>query len=244
MVHMGVILLIVRMKWTEGWNTAWITAFASFAISIFIAAVLYQLVELPFRRGIVDFAEGRGFRSFLSAFGRPLGAWLRSPAFLIPACLATTSVVLLTQFRFDERSDTKMQQVIAQSPQVLRNIHFEDDAILEGVSTSQTPDGGLKIEMVWNLKTGRRSQRFIKLLGDANKVVGRGDNNRQLFETATGDERVIDQVVIPANKMLGVESIAVGFFERERKSAVVASGPRSAKNRQLHIWYASGNNSN
>jgi hypothetical protein len=90
--------------------------------------------------------------------------------------------------------------------------------------------------MAWELKSGRRSERVIRLLDHEQQLIGRGNANRDVFGVIQGDDIVIDRVTIKPNQLQRVKTVAVGFFDKERRFAIVDRGPRGFQNRQLHVW--------
>lgn len=244
MIHMSVMLLLARQNWVNGsWVTLGIVG-CSFVFSIFLASALYQLIELPCRRWIVGVCEGQGAGFVFRTIGNSFVQWIRLPGFVPLLVLALVAGWFATSCQFDIRSASQIDQIISSTPAPLQEIHFEDDATLRGIRTSATSHGGLAMEMVWQLRTGRRSLRVIKLLDANGKVIGRGNPNRPLFDVVQGDEMVIDRVVFKPDQLEGVEAITVGFFDTQRKYALIDRGPRSAGNRQLHVWRSAGNASN
>ncbi len=239
MVHMGVMLVLKRTEWLDGpWVEAGVVA-SCFCLSLTLSSILYQLVELPCRRSIVDFAEGVKAENHKGKHGpwmQSIRNWIRTPCLVPLVLLAVGSLWFVSANRFDARDLGRIAEIIESTPQELRTVNFESDAVLLGVSSKPTEQGGLILELAWTLKPDRREERFLKLLDGNQKVIGRGNANRKLFNSISGEETVVDRITIKAKKMENVETIAVGFFDKTRKSAKIDSGPRSARDRQLHVW--------
>ena len=236
MVHMGVMLILKRMEWLNGaWVEAGVVA-SCFCLSLILSSILYQLIELPFRRSIVDCAEGTRTQSALIPWRQSLTGWIRTPCLIPLVLLAIGSGWFISANQFDTRSSTRIADIVSSTPLELRTVNFENDAVLLGVTSKPTEQGDLILELVWVLKPNRREDRFIKLLDANQQVIGRGSANRGLFNSVSDEETVVDRVTIDASKMNNVETIAVGFFDKTRKSAKVDRGPRSARGRQLHVW--------
>ena len=236
MIHMGVMLVLARQQWNDGWWVTMGVAGCSFVLSVFLASILYQLVELPCRRWIVGISEGQRIGFVFKTIARSVVDWIRTPWFIPFLILASISGWFVFQNLFNPRSQSLIDTIVASTPAELQGIRFEDDATLLGVRTNPKADGGLVVEMVWELQEGRRTERFVKLLDRDRKPIGRGNSNRALFGVVVSADVVIDRVAIKPDQMNDVQTIAVGFFDRERKAAMVDRGPRSARNRQLHIW--------
>jgi len=235
MVHMGVILILKRMEWLDGPYVEIGVVTSSFLISILLSSVLYHLIELPFRRLIVGERGGES-RNIFALWTRSIKDWTRTVWFIPFVLFAIGSCWFIASYRFDERSSDRISFIVDTTDAELKGVKFEDDAVLLGVTASPLEDGDLVIEMAWQLSSKRREERFIKLLDADLNVVGRGGANRKLFNSVVEDAKVIDRVRIKAKQLANVEIIAVGFFDQQRKSAKVDRGPRSARDRQLHIW--------
>lgn len=238
MIHMGVMLILVRQDWVDDQWVVVGTVICSLLISVCLASALYHLVELPFRRAIVDWFDGKGMRSVFRTVGGSVLAWIGSPWFVPIVVLAIGNGWFVSQYRFDIRDQDRIDAIVSLTDPEIQNAQFEQDATLLGLRASRTDDGGLSLEMVWRLNKGRRTDRFIKLLDGQQKVIGRGNSNRQLFDHVLGDDVVIDRIRLAPEKMTGVQTIAIGFYDAERKTAAVDRGPRSARDRQLHVWVA------
>lgn len=236
MVHMAVMLILVRQPWIDSPNIGWGSVLSSFAFSLFLASALYQLVEVPARRAIVGWYDGQRNGNLPRLVARSFLDWIRMPGFVPILILALGSGWFVAAHRFDIRDPVRIEEIVSQTDPALQGVRFDQDAILLGVMTKPISEGGLEMQMVWELKPGRRARRFVKLLDDDQQVIGRGSANQGLFSTVNGNATVIDRVRLPAESMAGVSTIAVGFYEPERKSAIVDRGPRSPGNRQLHVW--------
>jgi peptidoglycan/LPS O-acetylase OafA/YrhL len=236
MIHMGVMLILARQDWFEGTPVMIGVVITSFVLSIIFAAVLYQTIELPFRRTIVTSIERGGFWKSVGQEFKSL--FLKSkPIWIVPSImLLAGSGLFIHLARFNPEDSGRISVIASVTSDEIRDAKFEEDAILKGCRTTENSDGSLILDMAWELFEGRRSERFIKLLGHDGKVVGRGDPNRKLFRNFTHNATVIDRVTIPAAKMEGVTKIGIGFYDPERKTATVDRGPRPRGNRQLFVW--------
>ncbi len=236
MVHMSIMLILARQDWIEGTLVMVGVVITSFILSIILAAVLYQTIEMPFRRTIVKSIERGGFWNWVGEEFKSL--FLKSkPIWIVPAVLLLLGSGLFIHLaRINPEDSGRISAIAATTSGELRDAKFADDAILKGCQAVQHADGSLTLDMAWELHEGRRSERFIKLFGSDGKVVGRGDPNRKLFHEYTHNATVIDRVTIPAAKMVGVTKIGIGFYDPERKTAIVDRGPRPQGNRHLLVW--------
>ena len=236
MIHMGVLLVLVRENWIDGRWVSIGTVLCGLLISLSLASLLYHVVELPSRRALVDWMEKKSSRSVTGTFVGSLCSWARTPWFVAFVVAMIGSGWFVSAYRYDVLDSDRIQAIARETDPDIVNARFENDARLAGAISNQSRDGGLVLELAWHLKPGRRPTRFIKLLDRNQRVVGRGPSNREIFDRFTGDIVVIDRIRISADDMADVHFIAVGFFDPERKSAVVDRGPRSANGRQLHVW--------
>jgi len=235
MIHLGVMLVLARQQWVNGWWVILGVATTSLVFSVFLASMLYQLVELPCRKWIVGVFEGKGLGFLFTTMATSAVNWIRTPWFVPLIALTVAGGWFVVNYKFDIRSQRHINSIIAATSSDIQNVQFEDDATLLGARTTSVYDGGLVIELVWKLNQGRRSIRVMKLLNADQKVIGRGHANQELFDSV-GNDVVIDRVRFGPEQLKGVKSITIGFYDPKRFAAVVDRGPRGPRNRQLFVW--------
>jgi len=103
-------------------------------------------------------------------------------------------------------------EVVKRSEDRFKGVEFDQDAVLKGITSERLADQSYQLKMVWRLKKGRRSTRFIHICDAQGKVIRQGR---------------------------GASFIAVGFFDAERKSAPI-SMPDGTKLFKLKVLELAG----
>ena len=111
---------------------------------------------------------------------------------------------------------------------------FDQDAILKGATVKRFTNQSCQLKMVWHLKKGRRSTRFIHICDAQGKVLRKGNLNRSLFESVTGDRTVLDSVRLSSDELRDASSVFVGFFDAQRKSSPIVM-PNGTKRYKLKL---------
>ena len=124
--------------------------------------------------------------------------------------------------------------VVEQSEDRFKDVEFDKDAVLNGLTSARLADQSYQLKMVWQLKKGRRSTRFIHICDAQGKVIRQGNLNRALFDSVTEDKTVLDSIRLSAEDLRGASSIAIGFYDSKRKSAPIAM-PDGTKRYKLKV---------
>ena len=127
--------------------------------------------------------------------------------------------------------------VISDSKPEFKGVAFDKDAVLMGAVSGLDSDGALHLNMVWDLQTGRRPVRFIHLCDADGQIVSQVKANDELFRETETRKQILDYVQIPSEQMQQARSVKIGFYEAQRKNAVVADGS-GLKKWRFDIWTA------
>ena len=234
LIHQAILTLLKRQALADSpYAMIWLSISGLF-LSLAAAILLHHLVELPSRSGLIQLfsnAQSKGSDSRRGWLSR-CGSWLKEYGIATwrliasPQILAVIGLVIIGYWFanagvFDYHDAGLIQRVVGQTADEFKGVQFDQDAVLKGVEIEHQPDGSYLLQMVWDLKKGRRPIRFLHIVDSSGKILRQGDANRTLFGRATGNEVVLDRVIVSKEELESAAMLAVGFFERERKSAPV-----------------------
>ena len=106
---------------------------------------------------------------------------------------------------------------------------------MKGATCKVDSEGNLHLNFAWDLKAGRRVKRFIHVCDEQGKVILQGPLDEQLFSEPEKSKQVLDYAALRASELESANSVAIGFFDQQRKSAMVSNGPQ-AKRARLTVW--------
>ena len=87
----------------------------------------------------------------------------------------------------------------------------------------------------WQLKSGRRPVRFVHVCDTEGQIVRQLSGDSSIFSDIDKDKTVIDYIAVTPKQLEAAESVAVGFYDPVRKSAVITGGTSDQKYR-LTVW--------
>lgn len=135
--------------------------------------------------------------------------------------------------------ESKIEKVVDGSPAQFKGVKFEEDAILLGMSQKQDSSGTIHLNFAWHLKSGRRPIRFVHVCDAEGKLIRQLSGDASIFSEVNQDKTIIDYLAVTPEKLESANSVAVGFYDPVRKSAVVAGGTSNQKYR-LTVWEKDG----
>ncbi len=239
LIHQPVLRVIERIQLADAPNSVFWIIGAALCLSLAASVVLFHLVEVPARKFILNSGQHRGALSRFSSFlvgGRQL---LFGRAGLTALCLILAGVAMVRQGEFNYLDSKVIQQKLSESAGQFRNVQFDQDAVLLGLTVTPRPDDSKRLELVWKLKTGRRPTRFVHICDAQGKILRHGDTNRHLFENVAGDTTVLDSVLLTAEELADAETIFVGFYCPDRKSAPIFENGVATRKRRLKVMQLS-----
>ena len=236
LIHQAILTILSRQALSDSPQAiSWLVVSALF-LSLAAAMVLHHLVELPSRAGMirmfsrVDSSSDEPTSSRLgrcgswaAEYGLALWRLVFSPKILVLAGLLTAGYLFADAGLFNFRDARLIERVVDQSADEFKGVQFDQDAVLEGLTIEEQPDGSFQIQMVWALKEARRPTRFIHICDSSGKILRHGPGNQSMFARATGNETVLDRVLISKNQLESAAMLAIGFFGHERKSSPIVN---------------------
>ena len=131
--------------------------------------------------------------------------------------------------------ESKIENVVDESASQFKGVTFDKDAILLGMSRKQDSSGTIHLNFAWQLKSGRRPIRFVHLCDTEGQIIRQLNGDNSIFSDIDKDKTIIDYVAVTPEQLESANSVAVGFYDPVRKSAVVSGGPTNQKYR-LTVW--------
>ncbi|MDA8563365.1 acyltransferase [Mariniblastus sp.] len=239
LIHQAILITLKRQVLSDSPNAmGWLVVSGLF-LSLAAAMLLYHLVDLPSRAGMIRMfscVTSRGevpaqsrlsrYGSWLTEYGRALWRLCLSPKLLVLVGLLITGYLFADAGLFDFRDTRLIERVIDQTADEFKGVQFDQDAVLEGLEIQHQPDGSYQIQIVWDLKKGRRPNRFLHICDSSGKILRHGGANRSVFARATENGIVLDRVTVSKAELESAAMLAIGFHGPERKSArIVNSSP-------------------
>ena len=131
--------------------------------------------------------------------------------------------------------ESKIENVVDESASQFKGVTFDKDAILLGMSRKLDSSGTIHLNFAWQLKSGRRPIRFVHLCDTEGQIIRQLNGDNSIFSDIDKDKTIIDYVAVTPEQLESANSVAVGFYDPVRKSAVVSGGPTNQKYR-LTVW--------
>ena len=130
--------------------------------------------------------------------------------------------------RFQRRPIPSVESVIEDSKPEFRGVPFDADAVMLGMEVVRENSGLIHVNIAWELMKGRRGQRFIHICDKTGTIVRQVGNNKDLFQKAKGNCRIVDSFVLTPKHTEFAAAVAVGFYDAKSGAASVTD-PRTKK---------------
>ena len=108
-----------------------------------------------------------------------------------------------------------------ESASQFKGVTFDKDAVLLGMSRKRDSSGTIHLNFAWQLKSGRRPVRFVHVCDTEGQIVRQLSGDNSIFSDIDKDKTVIDYIAVTPKQLEAAESVAVGFYDPVRKSAVI-----------------------
>ena len=131
--------------------------------------------------------------------------------------------------------ESKIENVVDESASQFKGVTFDKDAVLLGMSRKRDSSGTIHLNFAWQLKSGRRPVRFVHVCDTEGQIVRQLSGDNSIFSDINKDKTVIDYIAVTPKQLEAAESVAVGFYDPVRKSAVITGGTSDQKYR-LTVW--------
>ena len=233
MVHRVVMLLLSRIELSREPMALWAGCGLSFFASLLVASTLYHLVEIPFRRLIVDTVERERPAQFFATFSAALKDLLQPKRF-VALCLVTMVFgAIVLQHRFDEHNPAEINSIIAKSSVPIESTNSLKDPDLLGLAQQSYGNGEIIFKLVWRIDPDESSWRYGRLMDAEGQNLANAVKTKRLQNETDSDILQIDRLVIPMKKLANVDHVDVVLRSATRPSGLRSKGVR---HQRLTIW--------
>jgi peptidoglycan/LPS O-acetylase OafA/YrhL len=222
LVH-HIVVRTVSMSFLDGTSFVIVT----FLISLSASAILYRLVEIPWRQAIL--AERVPLRQRFVLVWNTASRWLfGSPVSVAHFALLAISASSLWWLPDVLQGDGRVQEVIARSEPRLSNIRFKGEATLLG-ATIERGNRGRRIRLVWRFEPDVSRQRVLHVIDGEGRIVSSlPPRHPRLFGAGSQGTPLLDEFWLPNGMLTGARAVVTGFWSPERGDAVLI-GPQQTE---------------
>ncbi|GEM_PF-1945534 len=252
MVHWLVVDLTVALGWQASNISTFLKLVVILASCVSMAMLLHHTIEVPIRRFLLDMdqewnAEPEGpvlpgliFRSIVSRTLHQIRVFWLSPAawFALVVTLVCGISIGMTTTTLDPKTALVVEGSIFKG----QVIEFDQEARLHGLQLrpdygdSDSQQGnGITVCMVWERMPTSVRHRSFHLCDVDGKVIGYAQQDRSAFDQSPVNQLWIEEIKIPIEYLVNVQTVGVGFFHPQHKGAKVSWGPRGMNGRRLDI---------
>lgn len=204
----------------------------SFSISLLASALLFRVIEIPLRDGLVALYDRR--HDWLKICRSGLESIVRTKSGIIQVAVLIVLLLIVAYRPVDEVKEARCQEIVASTPERLRGIVFQDEATLLG-TTARRVERGVEIKMVWNRQHSWSRKRFLHICDPNGKILAQHKLEHKLFKIENPNRPFLDEVVIPKRKLKDAAYIAVGFWSEEMQCARVDRAGAEMSNSRYSI---------
>ena len=168
MVHRLVILTLIGKYWIGSALPYWVIISSCFSITIGISALLFLLVEMPMKNGLLKCYDRKYTDGFKGLAGQVIGVFKRRSAYIVIA-LVVLPLVMLDWFRNKGNESLSLDQVVAVSS--LDPVEFGEEIKLTAYHFEPKRMGTL-VSLVWNSNETTWIRHEIELTGTRYRTQG------------------------------------------------------------------------
>ena len=233
MIHRIVMLLLSRIELSREPLGLLASCGFSFFTSLLAASALYHLIELPFRKLIVETVERERSSKLIEMLSGALRDWLQPKRFAILCLLAMVSGAIALQYRIDDKNTAEIASIIASSPAPPQGTQAIEAPDLLGLARQPYGIGEVVFKLVWRIAPDESTYRYVRLMDGEGKVLASAVKPKELRNENDSEEVLIDRIIIPAKKLVNVDHVDVVL-----RTAESPSGNRSRKVRRqsFTLW--------
>ncbi len=205
----------------------------SFFISLFASAVLFRIIEMPFRNALLTIYDRKAgwFRKWtaglVQTFSQPWAA--------INAIALAGLICFVCLRPSDQIQPAEQQRIVRQSLSHLRHVEFTNEATLLGVEALRV-DRGVMLRFVWTKNRSWSRQRFLHICDKDGNILSQGKHELKEFMKNDAYQGFVDEVIVHKGKLKDPANyICVGFWSQELGCAVVKSEHAEMNDRRLKV---------
>ena len=239
MIHNIVINAMRRIRWVPDEPNAYWFFGGALAISICSAGLLYAIIEIPCKNGLVwiydrfsgkTTKEKQQQKKFVDAFAKRIVPVIGLAIFLVGGFYFFHAQRL-------ERYPEPVAREIMLATQLFPNeVHFGKEVILHGVVCEKEYNGKL-IRMVWQKKKDITAKRFIHICNRKDEIIYLVKHqDYEAFNKHKAGTIWHDEFYLAPEMLEDAAYIGIGFWDEKSGGARINTGPRSLAGYRLNIY--------
>ncbi|MEQ1903260.1 MAG: acyltransferase [Pirellulaceae bacterium] len=208
-------------------------------VSLGVSSLLYRLIEIPYRDGIIAAARKDFAKVWAILAGVPWTFWKNGNGVAALLAIVGGIGVLYYDSRFPVAApapDREVRQTTEKFAVANKGIVFQNEARLLHLDIQGTVDRGLKLKMIWETLPGAIRYRFVHVSSPDGNVLRQAKAEVKKFRDAPPSSIVLDEVDLPPELLKDGATVSIGFFSKEANAAKVESGPRSMEGYRLDVY--------
>lgn len=233
MCHLMIIVYVDMHATTFGSLPSWSVAACCFVIAIGTSVLLYKLVEMPYKTGLLNLYNGK-FKTGFLGFWLEIFRFIKTPLAISAILLIGCGTVTLHHFGENPKTPVEHQQIVEKTPPVTQHVEFGGEMLLLGHEAEPKRDGFV-LRLVWYKLRELKRRRFVHICDADNEPLFHGGRNDELLNNTPIGETCIDEVFIKNEWFKDASSIGIGFHGKGIGMGIVNKGPRTLGKRRLHL---------
>lgn len=232
LVHYIVLNQLFRLDW----YSPVLYVAAALLVSLGVSSLLYTLIEVPYRTGIVAAFRGDWSKVWQTLRAVPGDFWRQGIG--VAAVLAVASGIWMLRVDMGrsmiENAEAPRKQIgyaVAN-----RGIVFRNEARLLQCDVEYRRNGTLYLRMLWETLPGASRHRFVHIVDEHDQVIRQAKGELEKFRSVRPNTIVLDEVTLRPDQLEGGSKVGIGFFSDKAQACFVESGPRSMKNHRLDVF--------
>ncbi len=220
MVHSILISVTESLFFNSGTPSPWLVVVAISSFSILASIVLYHLVEMPARSGLMKIYSGNWLAAFQSIMNP---RWDAIGTRVFACCLVGSVISGSYILQFKKSQDFIAKSIVSQpatGDQPIPLVEYEGTAKLLSYEMSRREDQALVFDLTWQTFDNSASNFFVMICDESGKFLRNATvdvppNTRKASEWK-------QQIVVASEELESAKKINFGFFQQGK-------GPVSAK---------------
>ena len=233
MVHRVVMLLLGRIELSREPVALLAGCGLSFFASLLVASVLFHLVEIPFRKLIVDAVERERPAKYIATFSNALKELVQPKRFVPLFLLTLIFSAIVFQYRFDDRDPAAIASIISDSPTLSESSQALEDPDLLGLTRQSNGNGEIVFKLVWRIGPDKSTWRFARLMDAEGEIIANAHKPKILLNRSDSEILLIDQLIIPIKKLTNSDHVDVVLRSAPRPSGKQTKGVR---HQRFTLW--------
>ena len=226
MIHFLVLRKIYVGHESYGLLTSWQLAGLSLLISLGLAIILYELIEMPMKSWLTGIVRSRTVKRM---------TWRSRLRVIIALLMTILPLYTLAQHVVNYKQPAEVKKIVAGSKPGLRNQTFGSHITLLGAQV-QRKTKKLEIRLAWFKKINSDLRRFVIVINKKGKHIGKGQHNQAKIENSSPGESFSDIAYVSLEAITPGSEIVVMFRSKTTNGIKVSGGERRLNDRSIVLF--------